>query len=896
MGVRGWATLMADEGFVPGSPPYCCRGSLWRDASLATSGGATLEQIPADSTLHIDGNGLTFFFHQVAYARHLANVLNHQRQSVATCAVPSDLAPEQIQQLLPPFMPLRYLHEVTVEYIETLRSKDMNLKIYWDGPERREFKQETSAKRVVEWDSRWSNYQQYCLYGVLPPATTVCRWEYSFPQSRMFARQIRHSLLNLNVDQIDCEEEDPCMARIVSGDSKSYILANDSDFCFFKGVQYIPYMTLDASTSRVTACVLRRSDLAERIGLSDAHMVELAILCGNDYLVDPSKAKLDFYAERMQDRIDYLALKEAVYKVTSSKEDIENVMSFVRASYNLEDLDRFFQNGNAKNGDFDVDEVSNDDTEVDEDSEDDMDVGDNAHPKIPEDMDLSQLKLRPLEDQTIKNAAIRVLQQYVDQKKGLEETAVISQIHIDALRKFIGTEKPSAHGGRPQWDNVVAVYIIEKCFSICLLRNKTSPIACLGSPKDLFDAYKFLAFLEEFHDASAHLIPTDVSKANEGYELDEPERDVLPIDEHEEKILKAINKNRITIIHGETGCGKSTRIPKFLLDAPPPHGSMKESKLFISQPRRIAAKALVERLRSTEPELRDFIALRMGHGHREYETQETRAWFVTTGYLVRLMANHPTRFNSISHVIVDECHERSVDTDILCLLCKRLLHTNKHIKLVLMSATLAASLYQEYFGVPEPPIKVGARRFGVEEVFLEDLDRRFSLPTKVKQAIQVIKKSCDMTKCKGTPTPKYMETLYTVAVHLAMVVGRPGSSVLIFVPGIMDIVSIIESIEKLCIPSIRFTTYPIHSDIPFEDQMSVFNPAEPDECKIIIATNAAESSVTLPNVDNVICLGLSKQIIYNEASHRQMLVSTWISKASATQRAGRTGRLRPGTV
>lgn len=104
--------------------------------------------------------------------------------------------------------------------------------------------------------------------------------------------------------------------------------------------------------------------------------------------------------------------------------------------------------------------------------------------------------------------------------------------------------------------------------------------------------------------------------------------------------------------------------------------------------------------------------------------------------------------------------------------------------------------------------------------------------------------------------------------------------------------AITDIIDSLYIPGITFTTFPIHSDIPFEEQMNVFDPAGAVEVKVLIATNAAESSVTIPDVDNVICLGLCKQIVYNETSHRQMLVPMWISRASATQRAGRTGRLR----
>ena len=91
-----------------------------------------------------------------------------------------------------------------------------------------------------------------------------------------------------------------------------------------------------------------------------------------------------------------------------------------------------------------------------------------------------------------------------------------------------------------------------------------------------------------------------------------------------------------------------------ILRSPPPAPELKKVKLFMSQPRRIAAKGLVERVRSVEPDLRDQIALRMGHGVREYETKFTRAWFVTTGYLVRAMANNMSSLRDLSHIIIDE--------------------------------------------------------------------------------------------------------------------------------------------------------------------------------------------------------------------------------------------------
>lgn len=359
--------------------------------------------------------------------------------------------------------------------------------------------------------------------------------------------------------------------------------------------------------------------------------------------------------------------------------------------------------------------------------------------------------------------------------------------------------------------------------------------------------------------------------------------------------LRSLVVFRFRRVQAETGAGKSSRVPVMILRAPPPDPSL-PVKMFISQPRRIAAKALVERLRSSEPELRDCFALRMGHGIREYETKKTRATFVTAGYLVRLMVNCPENFRTVSHLVIDEVHERSVETDLLCLLCRRMLHENTRIRLVLMSATLASELYREYFGVPEVPLRVGARRFPVAEVFLDDFERSFKLPPKLKRNVASLVESCRKFKCKESPQLRYMEELYPVVASIAATVGRPGTSVLIFVPGMNDIVAVTEEMEKLWTDGVKYTCLPIHSDIPFEDQLDAFQLPSPDEVKVIIATNAAESSVTLPAVDNVICTGLCKQITYNETSHRQMLIPTWISKASATQRAGRTGRLRPGTV
>ncbi len=363
----------------------------------------------------------------------------------------------------------------------------------------------------------------------------------------------------------------------------------------------------------------------------------------------------------------------------------------------------------------------------------------------------------------------------------------------------------------------------------------------------------------------------------------------LPIDDHEDEILHNISKNRVTIIHGETGCGKSTKIPLMLLKTgggTAPYNV----RMFISQPRRIAAQGLMERVRTFRG-YKDIFGMRLGHGTRD-ETPLTRVWFVTAGYLVRLLAHHPEAFNNHSHLVIDEVHERSVDGDILCLLAKRLLNTHPKLRIIIMSATMVTEKYEEYFNISQPSIFVGARHFPIREIYADNIGHVLHMNQKcLKQATELTKG----TRCGQELGMTLKKVQYDMTVQITMVVGLPGSSVLIFVSGMSDILELIERFDKLK-GHFQYLILPIHGDIPSDEQMLAFQPAPEKTVKVVIATNAAESSVTLPDVDHVICLGQAKLIQYNPGTHRSQLTSCWISKASATQRAGRTGRVRPGTV
>ena len=893
MGVRGLTTVLEQHGWIPSRKG--CIASLWRDDTFPIE---RIQRLPAGSTLAIDGNGLAYYLFDVAYSRHWENLglMAERPKGGIDCSCPQELTQEMIVQCLPQSVPLQIVDQVTREFVNALNSS-MTLVFYWDGKIRR-FKAATAKERRASRAEKWSNLRQYCEFGSLPFPKPCCRrcFQSSFPPSVLAVEQVQSTLRSISdIYHIQCAEEaDAEVARASSESSSTYCVGMDSDFWLFRDTKYVPFSSIHASASLVTASVMTRDDVATLLHLpSSESVVELGILLGNDYVKKGEKLSHSF--KNAEAAIEFLQEQTADYQVTTTSNTVQLALDFIRALYSFACLD-----------DFPIDSI--DDDEVED--------GISDHPAMPASLDLSLVAMGPIEF-SLRDVSLRPLQSYVDQTTD-SDSAIISQIHLDAfvelnkalelrLDRRILTAGVSIQ--RPTWEDIRASYAIERTLTHIFSKHAGAPVVRYSSPMKMFDALSFQNMMSAKRKSSeehaAALVPVapvpkpkgKVIKIKQGTHVAKVvEALKLPIDEFEERILRTIRNHRVTIIQGETGCGKSSRVPIMILRAPVPDDDLSEVKIFISQPRRIAAKALVERVRSCEPDLQHKIALRMGHGEREYETSQTRAWFVTTGYLVRVLANHPERFNNVSHLIVDEVHERSVDSDVLCLLCKRLLTTNKTIRIVLMSATLAANMYAEYFEVLEPPIKVGGRRFPIKEYFVEDLVSNFKFPAKDQKTAKTIKEQCEKNKCKQEPTNHYMEGLYQLAVRTTAAVGQPGSSVLIFVPGMHDIVSIIDLIEQLYVPGARYTCFPIHSDVPFEEQMSAFDTPAADEIKVIIGTNAAESSITLPDVDHVICLGLQKQIVYNPATHRQLLTPAWISQASAIQRAGRTGRVRNGNV
>jgi len=235
-----------------------------------------------------------------------------------------------------------------------------------------------------------------------------------------------------------------------------------------------------------------------------------------------------------------------------------------------------------------------------------------------------------------------------------------------------------------------------------------------------------------------------------------------------------------------------------------------------------------------------------------------------------------------------------------------------HLRVILMSATIEHNLYKSYFNQfgnfgDMNCLSVGVRRFPVSIKYAENIFEEMKENVRMLKLIQSSRQLADSTRLiKGLNddiSATVIKSQYTVVEEIICNIIPPGSGVLVFVSGMADIVELNEKFELRNASmllneeiDLLFKVFVIHSDIPLEEQEAAFLPVNSNEIKIILATNAAESSITIPDADYVICLGMCKSVRYNQHTHKKFLGTSWISQASAIQRAGRTGRVRPGFV
>ena len=338
----------------------------------------------------------------------------------------------------------------------------------------------------------------------------------------------------------------------------------------------------------------------------------------------------------------------------------------------------------------------------------------------------------------------------------------------------------------------------------------------------------------------------------------------LPIYKSEREFIDYFTNNTVTILTGETGSGKTTQIPKILLSH-----KLIPQQVVITQPRRVAAISIAHRV---SEELNTTIGDVVGYSVRfqEKSSKYTKIKYVTDGMLVRECILDPL-LTKYSVVIIDEVHERSVHTDILLAILKGLISGDEKkrpdLKVVIMSATFNAKKFLDYFNT---------------KAFISVMGRTF--PVKV---YNVIKENAS-----------YIDMALSCVMQIIMDDNMEYGDILVFLPGQEDIedlsLLLLERKQKLFEMYNNqnkkkiFEVYQLFSSMPYEAQMKVFLPSS--KRKVILATNIAETSITIKNVKYIVDTGKFKIRKFFHNTNTDTLTITDITKNSALQRAGRAGR------
>ena len=404
-----------------------------------------------------------------------------------------------------------------------------------------------------------------------------------------------------------------------------------------------------------------------------------------------------------------------------------------------------------------------------------------------------------------------------------------------------------------------------------------------------------LALLKEWNDRQSNLRQQKMML----------ERQALPAWSLREDIVRAVNSHQVTIISGETGSGKSTQSVQFILDDMIQRKLGAATNILCTQPRRISALGLADRV---SEERCSRVGDEVGYiirGESRQKAGSTKITFMTIGVLLRrLQASGGSTKDAVasladvSHVVVDEVHERSLDTDFLLVLLRSVLKERKDLKVVLMSATLEAGLFECYFGGPSKvgKVEIQGRTFPVEDFYLDDVIRFTGFNSgacskssreqawddeepSVSNAIQEL----------GTQI-NYDLIASTVQAIDADLGSQPGG-LLIFLPGTLEINRTLDAVKR--IPNMH--ALPLHASLTPAEQRRVFPPAPRGKRKVIAATNVAETSITIEDIVAVIDLGKVKETSFDPQNNMITLKEVWASRAACKQRRGRAGRVRAGT-
>uniref|UniRef100_A0A8C7IKX9 RNA helicase n=1 Tax=Oncorhynchus kisutch TaxID=8019 RepID=A0A8C7IKX9_ONCKI len=351
----------------------------------------------------------------------------------------------------------------------------------------------------------------------------------------------------------------------------------------------------------------------------------------------------------------------------------------------------------------------------------------------------------------------------------------------------------------------------------------------------------------------------------------------LPVDNHRERVVSAVESSRVIVVAGETGCGKTTRIPRFLLEGRVRGGDGAECNILVTQPRRISAVSVAHRVaHEMGPALKRSVGYQVRLESRPPEHSGGALLFLTVGVLLRKLQGNAS-LRGVSHVVVDEVHERDVNTDLLLALLRPALRDNPNLRVVLMSATGDNQRLAQYFGGC-PVVSVPGFMHPVRDRYLEEVLREMGRPPLPPE--------------KDDATPD-LDLVANVIEHIHRQ-GEPGA-VLCFLPGWQDIKAVQKRLEeKPTFQSGSQMILPLHSSMSVGDQQTVFQRPPEGRRKIVLATNIAETSITIDDIVHVVNAGSQKEQNYDTRTKVSCLDTVWISRSNVTQRRGRAGRCQPG--
>ena len=404
----------------------------------------------------------------------------------------------------------------------------------------------------------------------------------------------------------------------------------------------------------------------------------------------------------------------------------------------------------------------------------------------------------------------------------------------------------------------------------------------------------------------------------------------LPVYTQAKEVLSHIFNNDVTICMAATGSGKTTQIPQIILDEYIDRGEGAKCNIICTQPRRLAAISVADRVAKERGET---LGRSIGY-HVRFDAKlpqpDGSITFCTTGVFLKQLQSYlsdterSTSLDAVTHIVVDEVHERDIDTDLLLVVLKQILAqkkaNNQSLKIVLMSATIDPTLFQNYFadesGVPAKTFSVPGRSFPVDKYFLDDYVSKVSQgpsrwifreenvakylhyqlgPAAASLGIRVLRPDSSKDDELELPYPFIAATIGHV------LESSQDGHVLVFLPGWDEIIATQKALLYPFAPhavpfndTSKYSIHLLHSTIPLAEQQAIFEPPAEGVRRIILATNIAETSITIPDVVYVIDTAKIKEQRYDPDRGISSLVSAWVGSSNLNQRAGRAGRHRSG--